>query len=111
MGLNRNLLMNKKSMDIEASFTIGRYKTLYAEQYGYSKANNYGSISPSPLPNGVEIFLLYYSVRTDAFYITPNNVTVTINGIQLHNKDTNAAASDYLIKNVKKTIPVIFHFD
>ena len=114
MGLNRNLLMgNTDTKNIKAFLTIenGVGNVNIRRYYGYFAAYKFGSISPNPLPNGIKITELYYFTGANRMYIKPTNVAVTINGIQIHDNESNGAVKDYMIANLNKTVPIIFHFE
>lgn len=112
MGLNRMMMGNTGTKNIEASLTIGYRRDIAVYAYGFQETawKLGGSLSPNPLPNGIEIDTLAVYGRSGECYIDPTNITVTINGVQIRHGEKNTAIRDYMAANVHKTIPVVFHF-
>lgn len=111
MGLNRLMMtghQNSEDTDgIKAMLTVS---PTFPSTYGYNANLGKGAIAPNPLPNGVRI--TYLEVEDGrSVYISPN-VPVTINGITVSDGEVSPAPLvGYLINNLGKQVPVIFHFN
>lgn len=112
MGLNRLMMMTscKNSGDANGIKAMMTVSPTFPLSYGYNGNIGKGAITPNPLPNGVKI--VYLEVEDGKrVYISPN-VPVTINGIKVSDGVASPnALTTYLINNLGKQVPVIFHFD
>ena len=105
MGLNRMMMKNGEDLkNIKAMMTVGHGLS----SYGFMK-ETYGSLSPNPLPNGVEVSVCYSKHST--FHLAPLSIkSCTINNITVNDGSDISNLFSYLKQNNGKTIPVIFHF-
>lgn len=107
MGLNRMMMKNDKvSKGIEAEMVVGRLGTWV----GFMSEYSMGSISPNPLPNGVQVTDVALSYNTTS--LTPSEIkSCTINNKVITNGVVNSAVITYLRENTGQTIPITFHFE
>ena len=106
MGLNRMMMMKNGEdlKNIKAMMTVGK-QSIFC---GF-KNEEFGSLSPNPLPNGIFVDSCY--VILNNFIINPSSIkSCTINNITIYHGTGSEALGNYLSQNNGKTIPVIFHF-
>lgn len=120
---NKRLFMSgkKKGSQLPATMTVAKLRIgKFTRAYGFASSDTPdadvpqgGSISPTPLPNGITVTnCYYYSLKNSGIRITPADVTgVTINGTKMKRGDNVQSVYDYLSAHVNSSILIIFHFD
>ena len=105
MGLNRMMMKNGEDLkNIKAMMTVG----VGFEMFGFQD-EEFGSLSPNPLPNGVLVTGCY--AVSNRFFFEPSSIkSCTINNITITKYTVNKDLFSYVQQNSGKTIPVIFHF-